>query len=331
MAQNVDEIIDRRRLRRKVTFWRVVTLFVLAAFLVALASASGLMEAISKKGSDHIARVKISGFISNDRPLLELIAKLKKKKHVKAVILDISSPGGSTVGGEATYNALRDLAATKPVATSVGTLAASAAYMIACASDHIVAHRSSLVGSIGVLVQYGDVSSLLDKLGIKVDEVKSAPLKAEPSPFHPTSPEARAMLDRVVQNSYQWFTGLVAERRHFDAAKAHQLADGSIFTGAQGLKNGLVDEIGDEETAKKWLVAERGISDKLKIVDWQPEKPGYVSNPAALATILRLVGIDKEAIGNLKLWGTIEKRLFLDGLMSLMQIESLSTQGELRQ
>ncbi|MCB1463988.1 MAG: signal peptide peptidase SppA [Nitratireductor sp.] len=328
MAQSVDEIIDRRRLRRKVTFWRVTSLFVLAAFLVALFTASGLGEKLSKKGSDHIARVKIDGMITNDRPMLELIADLKKKKHVKAVILDISSPGGSTVGGEAIYEAVRDLAGEKPVAASVGTLAASAGYMIACATDHIVSRRSSMVGSIGVLVQYGDVSTLMEKLGVKIDAVKSSPLKAEPSPFHPASEEARQMLGRVVDDSYQWFVDLVAERRNFDPGKARGLANGAIFTGAQGLKNGLVDEIGDEETAKKWLVAERGISDKLKIVEWKPERSDYVSNPVSLAALARLFGIDPAAIGNQRLWESLERRLFLDGLVSLMQIDFPSSEGK---
>lgn len=330
MAQNVDEIIDRRRLRRKVTFWRLASLIVLAAFLIALFAASGLGEKLSDKGSDHIARLKISGVITNDQPTLDLIEDLKKKKRVKAVILDISSPGGSTVGGEAIYEALRDLAAEKPVASSVGTLAASAGYMIACASDHIVSRRTSMVGSIGVYIQYGEVSGLLEKLGVEVDEVKSSPLKAEPSPFHPTTEEARRMLGSVVDDSYEWFVDLVAERRGFEDAKARSLANGAIYTGTQGLKNGLVDEIGDIRTAKKWLVAERGISDKLKIVEWKPDRDSTISNPVALAGLLRLVGIDVSGFGNHKLLEAIERRLFLDGLVSLMQIDFPGSEGKVR-
>lgn len=332
MAQSVDEIIDRRRLRRKVTFWRIASLIVLAGFLVALASATGVFEQLTAKGRDHIARVKIDGVITNDRKMLELLADLKKKSRVKAIILDISSPGGSTVGGEAMYEAVRDLASTKPVVTSVGTLAASAGYMIACGSDRIIARRSSIVGSIGVLFQYGDVSGLLDKIGVSVDAIKSAPLKAEPSPFHPASDEAKAMVSRLVDDTYNWFVGLVAERRKFTPQKAKSLADGSIFTGAQGLENGLIDQIGDEEAARKWLVAERGISDKLKIVEWKPKSDeSYVANPAALGAVLRLIGLEPLAAAGSKLQERIEKTLFLDGLVSLMQIEPLRSQGVMRQ
>ena len=328
MAMNADEIIDRRRLRRKLTFWRIAALLVLGALAIALFAASGIAERFGRKGSDHIARVKIEGVITNDRKMLELLEDLGKKNQVKAVLLDISSPGGSTVGGEAIYEAVRKLAEKKPVVTSVGTLAASAGYMIACGSDHIVARRSSIVGSIGVLFQYGDVSGLLDKVGVKVDAIKSAPLKAEPSPFHPASDEAKAMIAKVVGDTFDWFVGLVAERRGFDMAKARSLADGSVFNGSQGLANGLIDEIGDEETARKWLVSEKSVSDKLKLVDWKPAPDeGYFANPAALVTIARLLGIHLDASQAQGLQKVLEKRLFLDGLVSMLQIGGPSGSG----
>ena len=159
MAIDAESIIDRRQLRRKVTFWRIVTFVILAGLIIALVKATGIGNLLGEKSRDHIARVKITGVITNDRPLLKLLGELKKDKHVKGVILNISSPGGSTVGGEAIFEAVRQLAEKKPVATSVGTLAASAGYMIASASDHIVARRSSIVGSIGVIFQYADASA----------------------------------------------------------------------------------------------------------------------------------------------------------------------------
>lgn len=331
MAESVDEMIDRRRLRRRVTFWRVVTLAVLVAFVITLTEATGLTERLTAKGRDHIARVKIEGVITNDRQMLKLLADLKKKSRVKAVILDISSPGGSTVGGEALYEAVRDLAGAKPVVTSVGTLAASAGYMIACGSDRIFARRNSVVGSIGVLFQYGNIAGLLDKLGVDIDAVKSAPLKAEPSPFHPASEEAKAMVARLVDDTYDWFVRLVAERRNFTQAKARTLADGAIFTGSQGLANGLIDEIGDEEAARRWLVAERGIADSLKIVEWKPKRDdSYLTGSAAVDALMRLVGIDAPPSIGWKLRESLEKTLFLDGLVSLMHIGSLEVPGEMR-
>ncbi len=176
-----------------------------------------------------------------------------RRTAVKGVILSIDSPGGTTAGGEAIFEAVRELAAAKPVVAQVGTLAASAGYMIASASDHIVARKSSIVGSIGVLVQFPDFTGLMDKVGIKLEEVKSSPLKAEPSPFNPTTDEERAMMRAMILDSYDWFVGLVDERRPLDRAEVLALADGSVFTGRQALTNKLVDALGGEREAIAWL------------------------------------------------------------------------------
>jgi protease-4 len=328
MTLSADDIIERRRLRRRVTFWRVAAFIGLAAFMLAVASATGLFEAMSKKGSDHIARVRIEGFITNDRDLIGLLEKLAENDRVKAVILDISSPGGSTVGGEAIYEAVRELAAKKPVASSVGTVAASAAYMIACGTNQIVTRRSSIVGSIGVLFQYGDVSTLLDKVGVKIDAIKSSPLKAEPSPFAPASEEAKQMIGRVIGDSYGWFVDIVAQCRGFDRAKALALADGSIFTGSQGLSNGLVDRIGGEEVARQWLVDEKGIGSALEIVEWQPSRPGspVFSNPAGVSVLARILGLEDLHFSN-RLQEFLDRSLFLDGLVSVLQTGSPLNEG----
>ena len=321
MSINADEIIDRRRLRKKVSFWRIATFIVLGLALLSMIGFGLNKAGLSSASTDHIARVKITGVITNDEPMLKLLKELEDDEKVKAVILNISSPGGSTVGGEAIYEAVRELAAKKPVTTNVGTLAASAGYMIAAGSDHIVARRSSIVGSIGVLFQYADASELLDKVGVKVKTVKSSPLKAEPNPFNPASPEAVAMIDRLIQDTYKWFVGIVAERRDMKEFEVLRLADGSIFTGSQSLENGLIDAIGGEDVAIKWLNEEKDISKELKVIERKPKRPNdsIFGNPAAIATIARLFGIE---IGNSEakaLEDALRERLPLDGLVSIWQ------------
>lgn len=321
MSINADEIIDRRRLRKKVSFWRIATFIVLGLALLSMIGFGLNKAGLSSASTDHIARVKITGVITNDEPMLKLLKELEEDEKVKAVILNISSPGGSTVGGEAIYEAVRELAAKKPVTTNVGTLAASAGYMIAAGSDHIVARRSSIVGSIGVLFQYADASELLDKVGVKVKTVKSSPLKAEPNPFNPASPEAVAMIDRLIQDTYKWFVGIVAERRNMKEFEVLRLADGSIFTGSQSLENGLIDAIGGEDVAVKWLNEEKNISEDLKVIERKPKRPSdsIFGNPAAIVTIARLFGIE---IGNSEakaLEDAVRERLPLDGLVSIWQ------------
>jgi protease-4 len=314
MAIRADELIDRRRLRRKLTFWRIAALVVAA--LAVVAGSVWLAGDEVGKTSDHIAKVKIEGTITEDDELIERLEKIRKSAAVKGVILSIDSPGGTTAGGEAIFDEVRLLAAEKPVTAQVGTLAASAGYMIASATDHIVARKSSIVGSIGVLIQFPDVTGLMDKIGVKLEEVKSAPLKAEPSPFNPTTDEERAMVRKLILDSYDWFVGIVDERRPLTHAEVMALADGSIFTGRQALANKLIDAVGGEREAVAWL-ATRGVDPDLKVIEWKSANSGSSfllsrSLTRAVAGWLGLPAYDADMIRELG-----GDRIFLDGLLSL--------------
>lgn len=313
MADRADDIIDRRRLRRKLTFWRVVAL---AVIVLAIAAASSWLfrDRLDGAGTDHIAKIKIEGTITEDEDLLDRLDRVAKAAHVKGVILSIDSPGGTTAGGEAIFEAVRRVAAEKPVVAQVGTLAASAGYMIASASDHIVARQSSIVGSIGVLVQFPDVTGLMEKIGVKLEGVKSSPLKAEPSPFTPTTDEARAMLRALVMDSYDWFVGLVEDRRPLTHAEVLAVADGSIFTGRQALQRKLVDALGGEEVAIAWL-ATKGVDKELSVIEWaKPSSGVFGSMTLAQAAGAVLSGGQLSPDLARKLGAD---RLFLDGLLSL--------------
>lgn len=314
MAQRADDLIDRRRLRRKLTFWRVAAFGLLALALVALGSWF-YGEGFAGDVRDHIAKVKIEGTITENEELVERLEKIRKSPRVKGVILSVDSPGGTTAGGEMIYDEIRKLAAEKPVAAQVGTLAASAGYMIASAADHIVARKSSIVGSIGVLVQFPDVTGLMDKLGVKLEEVKSSPLKAEPSPFNPTTDEERAMVRKLILDSYDWFVGIVAERRAMTRPQVLALADGSIFTGRQALGNKLVDAVGGEDEAVAWL-ATKGVDANLDVVEWKnSERGGFLFSRALTRMMGQALGLPDSSVDLLRELGA--DRLFLDGLVSV--------------
>ena len=203
------QLIDRRRLRRKLSFWRAAAIIVgLAVIGVAIYAA-----APDGRGGDHIARIEINGMITDDSKLVDLIEHAQEADNVKAIVVSVSTPGGTTYGGEQLRKALVEARQTKPVVADVRTLAASAGYMIAASTDHIVAGETSIVGSIGVIFQYPQVGELMDKIGVQMNEIKSSPLKAEPSPFHPATPEAEEMIRSMVLDSYDWFVDLVAEER----------------------------------------------------------------------------------------------------------------------
>jgi protease IV len=315
MALRADDLIDRRRLRRKLTFWRIAAIGIVALGVIAL-SVWFYGDDFTGSAVDHIAKVKIEGTITEDEELIKRLETIRQSSKVKGVILSIDSPGGTTVGGESIYEEVRKLAADKPVVAEVGTLAASAGYMIASAADHIVARKTSIVGSIGVLIQYPDVSGLMDKLGVKLEEVKSSPLKASPSPFKPTNDEERAMVRKLILDSYDWFVGIVAERRKMTHEQALALADGSIFTGRQGVANGLIDAVGGETEAVDWL-ATKGVDAKLKVVEWKDteRRGGFLLSKAMAQTIGSALGLPAYSGDVIHELGA--DRLFLDGLVSV--------------
>src|SRR6266496_122142 len=254
MSLDADTIVDRRRMRRKLTFWRICAIIVAICAVVAVGAALRApgTEAWTGSPAGSIARVTISGLIRTDQQRVEALERLGKSR-ARAVIVHINSPGGTTSGSEQLHDSLTRLKAQKPLVVVVDGVAASGGYITAIAADHIVAMETSLVGSIGM----------------KVEEIKSSPLKAAPNGFEPTSPEARAAIEAIVSDSYAWFRDMVKARRHLDDAALERVADGRVFTGRQGLALKLVDEIGDERAALAWLAKEKNIDPKTPVRDYR--------------------------------------------------------------
>lgn len=265
MISEAELIVDRRRLSRRLSWWRI------AAVLLFVVAAGALLWRAGdiRKYEDHIARVRIDGMITGDQATLDLLAAIEKQESVKALILRIDSPGGTTAGSEALYEELRRIAAAKPVVAVMDTVAASGGYIAAIAADHIVARGNTITGSIGVIFTFPEVSRLLDTLGIRMEEIKSGELKAEPSPYKPVSDKVREVSNLMVQDSFAWFTGLVAERRKLPLDQVKGLADGRVYTGRQALAVKLIDAIGGEDKALAWLESEKRIAKDTAIVDWK--------------------------------------------------------------
>lgn len=311
---DADTILERRRLRRRASFWRVTAFLILAIAVVIAAGAATGWEGIEGGGSAQVADIKVDGFITTRPAAVDLIDEAAEADSVKAILLHIDSGGGAASGGEALYRSIRNASGKKPVVAVIDGLGASAAYMTAIAADHVVARESAITGSIGVIFQYAHIEELLDKVGAKYEEIKSAPLKGEPSLFHEPDPAAEAMLKRVIDDTYDWFVGLVANRRKLTLAEARRLADGSIYSGRQALKLKLIDAVGGDEEARDWLATERDVSKDLPVRDWKDEGDFFsLFREHALAGVLRVVGIDAEAALFLP------RRLAVDGLLSVWQ------------
>jgi protease-4 len=314
---DADAIVDRRRMRRKLTFWRVATVVVVALAL----TVGGLRYwrgSATADASGSIARIKITGLIRGDQTRTEALERLAKSQ-AKAVIVHIDSPGGTTAGSEQLFKSLRALQEQKPMAVVVNGLAASGGYIAAMASDYIVAQDTSLVGSIGVIFQYPNFSQALKTIGIQVEEVKSSPLKAAPNGYEPTSPEARAALEAVVMDSFSWFKGLVQDRRKMDDAQLARVSDGRVFTGRQAVALRLIDALGDEKTAIAWLAKEKQVPADTPVRDYKLS-PRFtdLSFLHVAASAFAAIGLGGVA-ERLESWGAMRaiERLNLDGLLAL--------------
>lgn len=317
MTMDADQIVDRRRLRRKLSFWRVVAFLFAAVAIIGIIIAA-TPDTLIGPSRNHVARVTLNGVIVEDRRLEQMLARIAKTSSAKALIVSINSPGGTTAGSEAVYEAIRKVADKKPVVAQIGTVAASGGYAAAIAADHIVARRTSITGSIGVLFQWADIHGLLTDIGVEYETVKSGPLKAEPNPFQPTPEAARDAVRATVMDSYDWFVGLVADRRDMKPGEARKLADGRIYSGGQALDLKLVDALGGEDTAREWLAKEHGVRRSLSVREWKPERSlRNVGLGETAAWLARSAGFD--FIARLLEAGAGRGIGGLDGLVSVWQ------------
>jgi protease IV len=308
-------------MRRKLTFWRVAVVLVAIAAVVggALMLTGNRPGNIAAGATGSIARVTIEGLIRGNRQRVEALERLSESS-AKAVIIHINSPGGTVSGSEELYDSLSRLKAKKPVVVVVDGIAASGGYIAAIASDRVFAQQSSIVGSIGIIFQYPNFTDLLKTVGVQVESIKSTPLKAAPNGLEPTSPEARAAVEALVKDSYDWFKDLVRERRGFDQSALDKVADGRVFTGRQGVELKLIDALGDEKAAVDWLAKEKGIDPKTPVRDYRLS-PRFSDLPflrSATAGVLGALGFSALA-ERVQEWGALQaiERLNLDGLLAL--------------
>lgn len=261
MSLETDLLLDRRRLKRRLVFWRTLAILAAVAAIVVLIPGGGTL------GKAHVARLPVAGMITEDRKLTQAIEKLADDPRVKALIVAINSPGGSVAGGESLHEAIARVAEKKPVVAIMGSLAASAGYMVALPANRIFARETTLTGSIGVLLETGEASGLLSKLGLSAEAITSGPLKDQPSFTRPLTPQGREVLHGLVMDMYEQFVGMVVAARHLDTDTVHKLADGRAYTGRQAMQLGLVDAIGGEREARAWLAETKDVSADLPIED----------------------------------------------------------------
>jgi protease IV len=304
MPLQADHLVDRRRLKRRLAAWRLVTVAAIIAVVILA------LERVGVLGRDYVARLDIEGIITEDFDRDEALAAIADDRRAKALIVRINSPGGTVVGGEALYRRLRLVSEAKPVVAVMGEVATSAGYLIALGTDHIIGRQGTITGSIGVILQTANITGLLDSLGIKTEAIRSAPLKARPSPLEEMNPEVRQAVERVVQDMYAMFVGIVQERRNLSQEQVRNVSDGRIFTGRQAIENGLIDGIGSEIDARAWLADVHGIDRGLITRELNDDN-------TALWVQRRVAGLLGKSL--------LSETLRLDGLVSVWHPQAHST------
>ena len=267
--------------------------------VLVLAGFFGLLGIISRMDGVPLARgekvavVPLSGLISDSEPVIEHLKKYGKDDSVKAIVLRIDSPGGGVGPSQEIYEEVRKLKARKPVVASMGAMAASGGYYIACATRKVFANPGTMTGSIGVIMPFMNVKDLVEKIGVKGMTVKSGAYKDMGSPLRDMTPAERELLQAVVDNVHMQFVNAVAEGRNLPPGDVVKIADGRIFTGEQAKALGLVDALGNLEDA----VAEAGRMGKIS------GEPKVVTPPKRKISILELLKEETRTLIDEKLTG----------------------------
>jgi protease-4 len=227
-----------------------------------------LEGSISSGSQDYLA---ISGITPNR--VRVLLAQATANPSVKAVVVRVNSPGGSPVPSDEIYRAL--LAFEKPVVISMGDVAASGGYYIACAGDHIIAHPDTLTGSIGVTSQFLTIEGLLEKVGVEAVVLTTGPRKDIGSPFREMTEEEKKVWQEILDQAYEDFVGVVVEARELPEETVRELADGSVYTGRQAVELGLADAVGTRDDAISKAADLGGIEGRPRVLELTPQ-PGLL-------------------------------------------------------
>tara|TARA_B100000989_G_C19523164_1_gene465332 strand:- start:1816 stop:2709 length:894 start_codon:yes stop_codon:yes gene_type:complete len=225
-----------------------------------------LLNAFLKKESPFIAKLSIDSVIMNNPELIKQLELLRSDKNLKAILVDVNSPGGTVVGSREIYNNLKKFSEKIPVAVSMKEVAASGGYMVALAGNKIFCYEGTITGSVGVIMQSINIEKLLDTLGIEPVVFKSGELKAKPNPIEKLSSSEKDIIQNVIKSIHESFLTMVKDNRKISEEDLKIISDGRIFTGIEAKKINLVDEIGSEKDALDWLKAETRIEKDINVI-----------------------------------------------------------------
>jgi protease-4 len=271
----------------------------LLAVMVLLAVGSALLPDRWKSPSGEIALVRIQGMLMDSQNIVRQLSNYRHNPNVRGIVLRIDSPGGAVAPAQEIYNEIMKLKADhKTVYASMGTVAASGGYYIACAANYVLANPGTLTGSIAAVMAFSNIEELTDKIGIKPIIIKSGKYKDVGSPLRGMKPEERKLLQSVVDDVHQQFVQAVAKGRGLPVSEVNEIADGRIMTGQQALTLKLVDEMGGLEKTIELLAKKIGVEGRPKVIEEKEKTPFFdwllqSSLPSRLAATLMPASIPR--------------------------------------
>ena len=244
--------------------------------MVLVAVGSALLPDRWKSPSGEIALVRIQGMLMDSQNIVRQLSDYRHNPGVRGILLRIDSPGGAVAPAQEIYSEIMKLRADhKTVYASMGTVAASGGYYIACAADYVLANPGTLTGSIAAVMAFSNIEELTDKIGVKPIIIKSGKYKDVGSPLRGMKPEERKLLQSVVDDVHQQFVQAVAKGRGLSVSEVNEIADGRIMTGQQALKLKLIDEIGGLEKTLELLAKKIGVEGRPKVIEEKEKTPFF--------------------------------------------------------
>lgn len=259
--------------RHPYLFFMLISFVILTVLVLGvMAMAAWIGRTPGDSSGAAVGVVEIEGAIVDARETLDVIRRFREDEDIKAIVIRIDSPGGAVGPSQEIYREIRKTIATKRVVASMGAVAASGGYYVACAADKIMANPGTITGSIGVIMGFTNFRQLLDKIGLVPVVIKSGPYKDTGSPTREMRDDERQLLQSIISDIHGQFVAAIAEGRGMDRTLIEQAADGRIFTGQDAEARGLVDRLGNFEDALQWAGELGGIEGAVVPVYIRDEK-----------------------------------------------------------
>jgi protease-4 len=250
----------------------ILIILIAVVFILGLITIINLTQKSSLISSNTIAVIEVEGIIYDSRPVVRQLKNYTKNPLIKGILLRIDSPGGGVAASQEIYAEVKNAKAKgKKIVVSMGAVAASGGYYIACPAHIIVANSGTLTGSIGVIMQFPIVDELLKKIGVRFEVIKSKEHKDIGSPFRPLTEKEKQLLDETTIDIYNQFIQAIEKDRNLPTEKILPYADGRIFSGQQALTYGFIDSIGSYEDAIKITANLCGITKEPQIIKERPK------------------------------------------------------------